>query len=368
MSRDERFRSFKPCPEESSKMTTKVKIGLTADSWNEEGQFIIPGPGLHLLDGIPQVTYSAFSSYTPEVTAEQVEGFDLAVSMVPKWTGRTLAGNERLLAVLRVGVGYDMVDVGARHEAGVMLLITPEGVRRPMAVTIITLILALAMRLRIKDRIIREGRWGERVHHHGYGLVGKTLGSVGVGNIGHDMFRLALPFGMRHIAFDPMVSQEAVRDIGVTLVDFDTVLRESDFLNISCPLNRQTHHLVGKPELSKMKQSAFLINTARGPIVDETELIEALRSGAIRGAGLDVFEQEPVSPDNPLLRMENVILSPHSLGWTDELFMGIWNQNVRQVSQILRGDLPPEGIVNKEVLSHPGFKKKMKALLEGLAH
>ena len=111
----------------------------------------------------------------------------------------------------------------------------------------------------------------------------------GVGNIGHDMFRLARPFGMRHIAFDPGVSQEAVRDIGVTLVDFDTVLRESDFLNISCPLNRQTHHLVGKSELAKMKRSAFLINTARGPIVDETELIEALRSGVLRGAGPRCF-------------------------------------------------------------------------------
>ena len=342
-------------------MGGKAKIGITRDSFDKDGKFIIPGPGLKLLDAMSNVEYGIFPEFLPEVTPEQIRGFDMVISFGPKWTQRTFAGNERLLAIFRTGVGYDMIDVPALTEAGVMLCITPNAVRHPMATVIITFILALSTRLLIKQRLTREGRWRERMGYHGYGLIGKTLGSIGIGNIGHEMFLLAQPFGMKHIACDPNLAPQAVADVNVKLVDMDTVLAESDFLNISCPLNEKTRHLIRGKELRKMKKTAFLVNTARGPIVDEAALIKALQQGWIRGAGLDVFEQEPIPADNPLLQMDNVIVTPHALGHTDELFITMLDEILGQISPLIRGEVP-RGLVNREVWDRPEFQAKLKRL------
>ena len=336
-----------------------ARIGITRDLFDKDGNFIIPGPGLKLLDEVPEIECQAFEEHLPEITPAQIEGLDMVISLRPKWTRRSLAGNDRLLSIHRTGVGYDMVDVPAMTEANVALCITPLAVRRPMAMAILTFVLALSTRLLTKDALARQGRWAEKAGYHGYGLVGKTLGSIGVGNIGREMFVLARPLGMRHIACDPYVAPEAVADVDVQLVDMDTVLAESDFLNISCPLNESTHHLVGEKELARMKNTAFLINTARGPIVDEAALIRALREGWIRGAGIDAFEQEPTAPDNPLLRMDNVIVTPHALGWTDQMFMGQMTEIVEQVSKISRREIP-ELLVNREVWDRPGFQAKLE--------
>ena len=340
-------------------MSKKARIGITRDLFDKDGKMIIPGPGLKLLDDMPDTEYEIFPELIPEITPDLIDDIDMVIGALPKWTENSLAGNDRLLAVLFTGVGYDRIDVPALNKAGVMLCIAPDGVRRPMAVTIITFILALAMRIFVKDKLTREGRWAEKANYHGDGLTGKTLGSIGVGNIGHEMFMLARPFGMKHIACDPYIRQEAVDNVGVKLTDMDTVLTESDFLNISVPLSEKTYHLIGERELRKMKPTAYLINTARGPIVDESALIRALKQGWIRGAGLDVFEQEPTPQDNPLLKMDNVIVAPHALGHTDELFMGIWAQKMRQVSQIMKGEIP-EALVNREVLETEAFKARFK--------
>ncbi len=344
-------------------MGRKAKIGITRDFFDKDRKFIMPGAGLKLLDEMPNVEYEILPEFLPEVTPEQIRGFDMVISLGPKWTQHTLAGNHQLLCCHRGGVGYDMVDVPALTEAGVMQCITPDAVRRPVAIAIITFILALSTKLQIKDKLIREGRWEEKANYHGVGLTGKTLGSIGVGNIGHEMFLLAKPFGMKHVAYDPYVTQEAIVDVNVKLVDMDTVLAESDFLNISCPLNDYTRGLIGEKELSKMKKTAFLINTARGPIVDEAALIKALQQGWIRGAGLDVFEQEPTPPDNPLLQMDNVIVTPHALGWTDEMFVTMWNEILSQISQVIRGEVP-EGLVNREVCDKLEFQAKLKRFQE----
>jgi len=309
---------------------------------------------------MPDVEYEVFSELLPEVTPEQIQGFDMVISRSrPRWTQQTLTGNEQLLSILRSGVGYDMIDVSALTSAGVMLCTTPGAVRRPMAVAIITLILGLSTRLLTKDKLIRQGRWGEKSYYHGCGLVGKTLGSIGVGRIGHEMFLLAKSLDMKHIAYDPYVTEGAVADVDVKLVDLDTVLAESDFLNISCPLNEDTRRLIGEKELHRMKKTVFLINTARGGILDEAALIKALQKGWIQGAGIDVFEQEPTPPDNPLLKMDNVIVTPHALGWTDEFFMSMWDEVLRQISQIIRGEAP-ENLVNREVWDKPELQSKLE--------
>lgn len=343
-------------------MSRKTRIGVTRNFFDKNGKLVFPGL-LGLFEGLPDVEHEVFAEFLPEVTPEQIRGFDLAITRtVPRWTKRSLIGNSQLLVVLRTGVGYEGIDVPALTEAGVLVCITPAAVRRPMAVAIMTFILALSTRLFTKDRLTREGRWMELSHCHGYRLTGKTLGSIGVGNIGHELFVLAKPFGMRHIAYDPYVSSESVADVNVQLVDFDTVLAESDFLNISCPLAEKTRHLIGEKELRKMKKTAFLINTARGPIVDEAALIKALQEGWIRGAGIDVFEQEPTPPDNPLLKLDNVIVTGHSLGVTEEFLIGVWEQIRRQILQITCGEVP-EGLVNREVWDKPSLKSKLERFL-----
>jgi len=347
-------------------MSRKVRVGFTKDFLDKEGKFILPGPGLKLLESMPNVEREVFAEFLPETTPEQIQGFDIVITRTfPRWTEKSFIGNDRLLSIHRNGVGYDRIDVSALTNAGVMLCITPDAVRRPVAVAIITFILALSTRLLVKHQLTSEGRWGEVSRYHGYGSVGKTLGSIGVGNIGHEMFKLAKPFGMKHIAYDPYITQEAVADVDVKLVDMDTVLTESDFVNISCPLNEKTRHLIGEKELRKMKKTAFLINTARGPIIDEAVLIKALREEWIRGAAIDVFDEEPTPPDNPLLKLDNVIVTAHAMAFTDEYLTEVWEQIHRQISQVIRGEVP-EGVVNREVWDQPGFQVKLKKFLESV--
>ena len=341
-------------------MSSKIKVGITRDLFDEKGNFLVPGPGLNLLKGMPNLEYRVFDRFLDEVTPEQIADIDMVINQSPRWSERTLRGNDRVLAIFRMGVGYDRIDLGALHNHGVLLFITPDGVRRPMAQAILTLLLALSGKLLIKDRLTREGRWRERNQHFGMGLTGRTLGSIGVGNIGREMFVLAKPFGMRHLAYDPFADEEKLREADIRLVSLETVLEESDFLTVNCPLTEQTRHLLSGRELAKMKRTAYLINTARGPIVDEAALIQALQEGTIAGAGLDVFETEPVSPDNPLLKMDQVIVSPHALGWTDELFTGNWKQVTEQIKSLYAGKIP-SGLVNPEILNTESFQEKFKS-------
>ena len=192
--------------------------------------------------------------------------------------------------------------------------------RRPVATSILLLILALSHKLLTKDRITRAGRWAETTRHMGDGLTGKTVGSLGVGNIGRELFRLLAPLDMVHLACDPYVKPEDTATLGVRLTDKDKVLRESDFVCLNTPLTPETRHLVGDREFSLMKPTAYLINTARGPVVDEKAIYKELAERRIAGAALDVFEQEPIAADNPLLQLDNIIVTPHSICWTDEFF------------------------------------------------
>lgn len=341
-------------------MGRKTRIGVTRDLFDENGVSISPGPGPKLLDEVNELEWEMFPAYDHEVNPEYPKGFDMVITFAPSWTRKTLASNQHLLSLHRGGVGYDMVDVPACTENNVALFICPAAVRRPVATGIITYILALSTRLRIKDIVTRAGRWEDgREKYPGQGLTGRTLGSIGVGNIGHDMFRLAGPFGMKHIAYDPFISPEAVKDVGVELVSMDEVLSNSDYVNVSCPLSEKTRHLIGEKELRKMKKTAYIINTSRGPVIDEAALIKALREGWIAGAGIDVFEQEPTPPDNPLFQLDNVILTPHSIALTDEFYLNMWQIIVDQIEKMRCGE-KPETLVNPEVWDKPEFQAKLK--------
>jgi len=349
---------------EETGMGRKPRVGFTRDYYDKDGNFILDCPGYRTLEKLSDIEREVFSEMLPEVAPHQIENFDIVVTRTfSRWIESSFAGNDRILSLHRNGVGYDRIDVPALTGAGVLLCITPAAVRRPVAVTIITFLLALSTRLLLKHQLTSEGQWNEVARQTGYGLIGRTLGSLGVGNIGYEMFKLARPFGMKHIAYDPYLKPEDVKDIGVKLVDMDTVLSESDFLSISCPLNEKTRHLVGERELKKMKPTAFLINTARGPIIDEAVLVKALRERWIRGAALDVFEQEPTPPDNPLLKLDNVIVTAHAMAFTDEFLNTVWEIIARQIAQLMSGEMP-DGVVNREVWDQPKFQSKLKRFLE----
>jgi phosphoglycerate dehydrogenase-like enzyme len=299
----------------------------------------------------------AFVELGEECRPEALAGFDALILLLARFTRASVPGDGKLRIVARFGVGYDTVDVDACTDAGIALTITPSGVRRPVAVAILTLLLALAGRLMDKDRLTRLGPDGyaRRSDFMGTGLIGRTLASIGVGNIGSEMFRIAAPLGMRFIAHDPYVDPVAVADLGVTLTDLDTVFREADFLAVNCPLSPETRHMVDARRIALMKPTAYLINTARGPIVDQAALTKALAARRIAGAGLDVQEQEPPDPADPLLRLDNVILTPHALCWTDQCFAGIGAAAARSVLDVAKGRVPG-GLVNTAVLGNPRWK------------
>lgn len=341
---------------------SEFRVGLSADFKKPDGQPAFPMFDLSPLNDAPDISWAYVPVTDNRIEPTDIEGFDALILLGAYFDENSHAGDGRLALIARFGVGYDTVDVDACTANDVALVITPNGVRRPVAVAILTMILALSGKLLAKDQLTRQGPdgWAQKSNYMGEGLVGRTLGSVGIGNIGAEMFRLAEPLSMRFIACDPYADKTVAQSLGVELVELADLFAQADYLAINCPLSPATEKLVNAQRLAMMKPSAFLINTARGPIVDEAALIEALNSGKIAGAGLDVFEDEPGSGDNPLLKMENVIVTPHALCWTDQCFAGIGADDVAAVLAVSKGELPV-GIVNKDILDSREWQDKLKS-------
>ncbi len=338
----------------------KFRVGITRDALRDDGKTVFDAAALRVLDD-PLIEWEFIPENVKELTAAHAATYDALCVLSPRTTAATLTGpNRRLKIIARLGVGYDNVDVPACTAAGVILAITPDGVRRPVATSILTFILALSHKLFLKDRITRAGRWNETKFHMGEGLVGKTVGSIGMGNIGGELFRLLAPLNMNLIACDPAKTQADADMLGVKLVDMDTLLREADFVCVNCFLSEQTRGLIGERELSLMKRSAYLINTARGPIVNEAALYKALTDKRIAGAGLDVFEQEPAAAENPLFKLDNIIVAPHSICWTDECFRGNAEGAFRAAVAVAKGEAP-KYVVNTAVLQHPDVTARLKS-------
>jgi phosphoglycerate dehydrogenase-like enzyme len=301
-------------------------------------------------------------------TPDALNRFDAIFALALKITRESLAGVERLALVARWGVGYDMIDVPALTEAGVALAITPNAVKRPVAEAILTFIFALSKDLREQDQNVRAGKWRGSLRRLGLGIQGKVLGSVGCGNIARELFRITQSLGFaRRLAFDPCADPAAARSLGVELLPLEQVLRESDYVTINTLLNSETRGMIGREQLRLMKPTAFLINTARGPIVDQRALTEALQEKRIAGAGLDVFEKEPIDPADPLLSLDKVILSPHGLAWTEEIVRDNGLEACDHILSVARGELP-EGLVNHEVANHPAFRRKLERYAGRKAH
>lgn len=345
-------------------MTDAFRVGLSNDFQIELTGIV--DPVLEAVFGpLPFVEYEFFMVASwAEIQPQELDQYDAVITIRPHYTPRSFAGVERLALISRWGVGYDMIDIPAATEADVLASITTEAVGRPVAEAILTLMLALAKKLMLKEKLARTGRWDLKAQASGLGLRGKTVGSVGLGHIGSEMFTLLQPFGLgRMLAHDPYVAQDKAARLGVALVDLETVFRESDFVALNCPLSEDTRGLVNARLLSLMKPTAYLINTARGAIINEDDLLAALQAGQIAGAGLDVFVQEPLPADHPFTHLDNVILSPHGMAWTDDLYSGNSYGACQNILTLFRGEAP-KYVVNREVVERPGFQKKLQALRE----
>ncbi len=293
-------------------------------------------------------------------TPEAIEEFDAILALALRVTAESVRDVTRPAILARWGVGYDLIDTGALSAAAIPLCITPAGVRRPVAEAELTMIFALAKNLFALDRMARAGRWRQDMKGLGFDIEGSVLGSVGCGNIARELFRLARPLGFaRLLACDPNVQPAEVVQSGIELVSLETVLRESDFVTVNSLLTPETANLIGEAQLRLMKRTAFLINLARGPIVDHAALEHALREGRIAGAGLDVFPQEPPPADDPLFSLQNVIVTPHALAWTNGIMRGNGDAACQHILSVMQGRVPGD-VVNREVLSDPRFLAKLE--------
>jgi phosphoglycerate dehydrogenase-like enzyme len=338
------------------------RIAWTADFFGPDGSPRYPDLGQAVFDGQAHVKCRAFAKHLQEITAEQVGDAQGVIVLTPAVTAASVWRSADLLAIGRFGVGFDAVDVRACTEADICVLIARGAVDRSVAEATLAWMLALTHHVRAKDALARTGRWEERSRYMGSELRERTLGVIGLGGIGQALVRLVAGLGMRPpLAFDPYADPSLAQAVGATLVELDELLRKADFVSIHCPLTETTRGLIGARELALMKPTAWLLNTARGGIVDEDALHAALARHRIAGAAVDVFAAEPVTSPPRLAELDNVLLAPHCIAWTGEMFRDIGRTVCRAMLDLSLGRRPG-GIVNHEVFDRPSFQVKWRRL------
>ncbi len=342
------------------------RVALTGDFFGPDGRPCYRDLGLSVFEEHRGIAWRPFADHRPEIGPDQVGDANALIVLTPRVTAKLVSASAELLAIARFGVGYDSVDVAACTAADVALLIAAGAVDRSVAEATLGWMLALTHQVRAKDRLLREGRWNERNGYMGCELRDRALGIIGLGGIGRELVRLTAGFGMRPVlAFDPFLPAASANAIGVRLVELDELLSTADFVSIHCPLNDQTRNLLGPRELGLMKPDAYLINTARGGIVDEDALYDVLKQRRIAGAALDCFAEEPVTSPHRFGEFDNVLLAPHCIAWTDELFRDIGRTVCQGLVALSQGQRPARGIVNPEVFDRRGFQEKWARLQQG---
>jgi D-3-phosphoglycerate dehydrogenase len=279
-----------------------------------------------------------------------VAGSDVVVSGGAPLDAAFFSGLRTTRLLLRPYVGYDDIDVSAATDRGVLVANVPDAIATDVANQAMALILAANREVVRLDAFVRSGGWARARRRTPEGMVlhrpeAQTLGLVGLGRIGLATARLARPFGYRLVAHDPHVPAEAGREHGVEMVSLDDLLRQSDVVSIHVFLSPETYHLIDAARLALMKPGAWIVNTARGRVIDEPALVAALREGRIGGAALDVMEHEPADPDSPLLGLPNVIVSPHVAGYSHEGSRRLRERAAEIALQVALGGLPPRHVV-----------------------
>jgi D-3-phosphoglycerate dehydrogenase len=306
-------------------------------------------------------TVSMAHCTTEDEIIEQCKDADILVytGLYTPFTERVLSHLPKCQLIARYGIGMDSVDLAAATKHGIVVSNAAEYCVPEVADHATALILSLARRVTMLDRFVREGKWAGATTHTGpiVRLSTQSVGFVGFGRIGrHAARNMGNIFGQL-LAYDPFVSQAQADAFGVKIVSLDELLAQADYVSVHTPLMPETRGLIGAAELAKMKKNAFLINTSRGPVVDEAALIDALRNKQIAGAALDVFDPEPLVDDSPLRQMDNVILTPHTAAYSEEAIVDLRASVTQTVSDVIHGYLPRH-ILNRNVVSRHGLRSR----------
>lgn len=349
-------------------------VCYTGDYLDAAGQLTIPDIATDLYDTSPQVRFDFLRDQSPqpgqhdywdrlyslEIQPAHVAHADGIVIFRPWVTKGSFAqGGGRLVAIGRAGAGYDKIDLAACTENDVVIFNAPDTLTHSTASAAFLLVLALAKRLPAQQEIIRTGRWDLQPQAMGDDLVGKMLGIIGLGATGRELARLVAPFQMRIIAYSPRADQKAAAGLQVELVPtLDELLTRSDYVSLHCRLEPHTRRMLGEEQLRRLKPTAYLINVGRGELIDQPVLVRALRERWFAGAGLDVFEHEPLPPDDPLTQLDNAILTPHWLPSTRRAGRLTMETMARGMLAIASGKLP-DNIVNPGVIERAGFQRKL---------
>lgn len=349
------------------------RVALTGDFLDESGDPAYGDLGLPLLDASAAIRYHFLRDQAPRggdaddwrnlysmtVRPEHVAGVNGLIVLRPSVTRQTFAdGADDLVVIGRSGAGYDKIDVAACTEHDVALFNVPLGLHHATASSALLLMLALAKRLPEQQRVARGGDWSRQASVLGSELQGRTLGIVGLGNSGRELVRLVAPFEMRVLAFSAHVGADEAESLGVRLVSLEQLLREADFVSLHARLTAETRQMIGDEQLAWMKPTAYFVNVARGELVDQSALVRVLAERRIAGAALDVFEIEPLPADDPLTRLDNVILTPHWNASTTDIWRATGRATAEGMLRAARGGLP-DHVVNREVLDRPGFREKL---------
>ena len=304
-----------------------------------------------VLDARDDVAYEHFTNHAEENILQHIGNYDGAILGIAPFTRRIVEKAEKLKIVARVGVGYDAVDVPALTDHGIPLAIAGIANSVTVAEHSLLFMLALAKRTAQYDREARKGNWNIRFEQPAWDLAGRTVLILGFGRIGRRLVSRCVAMEMRVLVHDPYVVQDGIVTAGAEPVaDWRAVLGEVDFLSVNCPKNTETDGMVGTVELTTMRDDAFVINTARGGIIDEAALDAALEGNIIGGAAIDPFVVEPATADNPLFRHDNILVSPHSAGVTKESVFRMGAATAQNVVDCFDGTLDPANVINKEVL------------------
>ena len=346
----------------SHRQTRQFGVALTADFFGADGKIKFRDVGLSVLEGQPGVSVVQLRDFCTCVKPEQLLGVQGAILMEAGADKATVSDSENLLALARFGVGYNDIDVQACTDADVVFFTAAGGVDRSMAEATVGWMIALSHHLRMKDTLVRRGQWNQADRYIGWELRDRTFGSIGLGGIARTTIELLKGFSMSQpIAFDPYSDPAVAERLGARMVSLEELMQRADFVSIHCPLNEQTRNLIGQAELALMKPEAFLLNTARGGIVNEDALFEVLQHGRIAGAALDVFVGEPFEEPHRFAVLDNVLLAPHAVGLTHEIYRDIGRLVCTSMVDIASGRRP-RSVINPEVFQQPTFERKWQRL------
>jgi phosphoglycerate dehydrogenase-like enzyme len=337
----------------------KVATGYCGEDLLQAAPYVRHG---FFMDQSPVTLGAAYGEkfYSMQMEPHHLAAADGIVIIRPYVRRATFAlGADRLVVIGRAGVGTDKIDLAACTENDVAVFNAPDSLTHSTASAAMVLLLALAKQLPAQELMARSGDWRAQAKVTGNDLVGQTLGIVGLGRISWELIRLLEPFGMRVIAYSKHCSLEEAARRKVQLVDLDMLLRESDYVSLHCALNDSTRSFFGAREFELMKPSAYFINTGRGELVRQEEMVHVLQRQRIAGAGLDVFVHEPLAATNPLTTLKNVILTPHWLPTTHRVVRLVSVAMAEGILRATRGQVP-DNVVNPEVLKRAGFRAKLE--------